>query len=302
MNENQYSHKLVEIPLEVKNLQEWFASIIVRPITENEGVDPVSASGSSIKKEAAYFILPSHCLEPHQRIEIYNKQYWWRLISVMQKNFPLTLRLLGYTKFEKISVQYLLKYPPDYWSLTVIGRNFPDWIKGNYEFNDLELIFYAAETDLYFYFSSIASHFPSISKEVVAGKNFLNENINLQPYVFLLKSSYDLPVLREIILKSDPEDWKDRQIPKIMQNDLYFVIFRNNKNNISWKKISQEEYLLLRFFKNGANILKACDWIALQESFFQEIMTKKFHIWIQSWTQLGWFTLSPEPLINKMIV
>lgn len=290
-NENEYSHKLVEIPAEVKNLQEWFASIIVRPVTENEEVDPISPSGHSIKKEAEHYISPSDCLEPHQRIEIYNKQYWWRLINAMQKNFPLTLRLLGYEKFEKNTVQYLVKYPPDYWSLTALGRNFPEWIKESYESTDVKLILEAAQVDQYFYLSSITSNFPSISKEAVANENFLNENINLQPHVFLLKSSHDLPAVREVIIENDPEYSKEHGLPKLQENNLYCVVFRNMNSNISWKKVSQAEYLLLGFFKEGTNILKACDWIKSQESHLQEAMTNKFHIWIQSWTQLGWLTL-----------
>ncbi|MEX1012808.1 MAG: putative DNA-binding domain-containing protein [Waddliaceae bacterium] len=293
MNENKFSDKLGEIPTEVKNLQEWFASVIIRPVTENEEVNPISPRGNPIKKEAEYYISPSNSLKPHQRIEIYNKQYWWRLINFMQKNFPLTLSLLGYTKFEKITIQYLMKYPPDYWSLTVLGRNYPEWIKENNELTDGKLIFDAAQTDLYFYLSSITTHFPSISKEAVIEENFLNKNIKLQPHVFLLKSSYDLLNIREIIINNDPEYSKKHSSSMCQKNNLYYVIFRNMNNNISWKKVRQAEYLLLGYFKEGVNILEACDWIKSQDSQVQETMMNKFHIWIQSWTQLGWLTLSP---------
>jgi len=298
MNKNTYFHKKIEIPVEIKKLQEWFACIISRPLNESNCVEAVSMSDSTITKEASYFISSNHTLEPHQRIEIYHKQYWWRLINAMQKFFPLTLQFLGYKKFENVTVQYLLKYPPDNWSLTVLGRNFPLWIKENYRLPDVRLIFHAAEIDLYFYLSSIASNFLSISKEAVTEKNFLSKTIKLQPHIFLLKSFYNLLGEREVIIKNGVEISND-YLKKCLKDNSYFIIFRNKKNNICWKGINKEEYFLLKLFKEGTSLLKSCDWIKMQNSFSQEIMTKNFHIWIQSWIQLNWLTLSSELFSKK---
>src|SRR5437016_6261368 len=106
----------IEVPAEILNIQKWFSGIIVNPLIEDR-INPISPMGIDIQIEVARFILPSAHLKPYQRMEIYNQQYWWRLINILQANFPLTLRLLGPGMFNRIVVLFLKENPPKHWSL-----------------------------------------------------------------------------------------------------------------------------------------------------------------------------------------
>ena len=68
------------------DLQEWFGKIISQPLTPGHHLPEAS------KKESIRYIAPSPCLEPGKRIEIYYRQYWWRLIKSLQTNFPTLVR------------------------------------------------------------------------------------------------------------------------------------------------------------------------------------------------------------------
>lgn len=103
-----------KVPFKLKKTQLWFGSIIGRPIDEDSKMNPISPAGQPIEIEACDFIRPSPTLRPAQRIQIYNQQYWWRLLSSMHETFPLVTRLFGYHDFNKIiAIPYLVKFPPE---------------------------------------------------------------------------------------------------------------------------------------------------------------------------------------------
>lgn len=47
-----------------------------------------------------------------ERLAVYNRQYWCRLFSVLQSEYPLLSRLVGYWFFNELAAQFLLKQPP----------------------------------------------------------------------------------------------------------------------------------------------------------------------------------------------
>ena len=144
-NKLEYDTK---VPNRLKNTQEWFASIITMPIDENSKMNPVSPRGISMKEEAKQYIRPSHALEPHQRIEIYNQQYWWRLLSTLHDIFPFVSRLFGFELFNlTIGMHYLNKYPPIHWSLNDLGTRMPQWVEEEYHEEDRHLILNAVRID-----------------------------------------------------------------------------------------------------------------------------------------------------------
>ena len=73
-----------KVPLELKKTQEWFASIITRPIDVENQMMPISPSGVPMEEEAKRFIVPRPKLRADERIQIYNQQYWWRLLNILQ--------------------------------------------------------------------------------------------------------------------------------------------------------------------------------------------------------------------------
>lgn len=295
MNRSHEPKKVESIPEEMRKIQEWFGSIITRPLIENDRINPLSPSGVVITKEAARFVSPSPTLHPHQRIEIYNRQYWWRLLNVLQTNFPLLLRLFDYHDFnEKIAVPFLVKYPPCNWSLSDLGEKLPLWVKEEYKYNDRELVYDAALLDQVFASSFLSIQHPPIDFALLSKNDpdsLLTLPFRLQPHIHLLEYRYDLPDFREMLIKEEPGYWVKNDFPALTQDKTYyFVIFRNHKNNVSWKDIPKVEYLLLKQFTHELSIQAACDWIEKQDSKTQEDMAAHLQTWIQDWTRFGWLT------------
>ena len=163
MNKQMLEEEVDYLPCSLKITQEWFAHVITTPLYEHDAIQPYTTEGLLVSEEAARYIVPSPTLRPHQRIQIYNQQYWWRLLNTLHINFPLVTRLFGRNAFnEQIAIPYLLRCPPNHWSLSLIGERLPAWISECYEEPDQTLVRHAAELDWAFTASYIAPQLPRL--------------------------------------------------------------------------------------------------------------------------------------------
>lgn len=283
-----------QVPQQLKKTQVWFGSIIERPIDVDNNMNPVSPSGRPMTEESAEFINPSPTLRPEQRIQIYNQQYWWRLINNLHETFPLVTRLFGYHGFNfTIAMPYLVKYPPRHWNLNTLGDRLPQWIEEEYTAADKKLIYDAARLDLAFVDSFIAPQSKPLSTENMPAQSdaLLDVKCTLQPHLHLFQLPYELFAFRIEFLKETPEHWIEHDFPSLAKERQYhFVMFRNTHNDISWREVSPVEYALLQCFQKGSSISEACDWIEQQSSEIVEEASKNLHLWFQEWVIRQWLT------------
>lgn len=286
-----------KVPQQLKKIQQWFGSIISRPIDDNSQMIPLSPSNKPMEEEAAIYIAPSPTLHPAQRIQLYNQQYWWRLLNAFQESYPLVTRLFGYYDFNKtIVIPYLVKYPPRHWSLSLLGDRLTYWIEKEYHADDKVLVLNAAKIDWAFNYSFIASQLsPITANDLSEGKNaanLLKRKLYLQPSLHFFEMNYDLFQFRIEFLKQEPNYWIENDFPELVHDKTrFFYLYRTQKNDISWNEISQGEYHLLQLFRKGATIEKACSWLESQEASLYNAAIKNLHLWFQEWTIRGWLSL-----------
>lgn len=284
------------LPASLQSTQEWFAKVITTPLQEDDSIRPYSPNGFLIAEEAARYIAPSPTLDPHQRIQIYNQQYWWRLLNTLHTNFPLTVRLFGYQAFnETIGIPYLTCYPPNHWSLILLGERLPQWIDKHYHELDRTLIQNAVDLDWAFTASFMAPQCPPLDLNMLIKEDpnhLLTCTFYLQPHIHLFKWDYDLFAFRDKFLKEDVSYWVEHPFPALPKDKIYhFALYRTLTNIHAWIGISEAEHFLLQLFKNGSTIEEACDKIESQESALYDEVATHLEKWIQTWTRLGWLTL-----------
>ena len=278
-----------KVPVELKEIQKWFASILVRPIDYNSKMMPISPRGVPMEEEAPLFIRPSPTLESHQRIELYNQQYWWRLLSIMQENTPLVTRLFGYTDFNhQIAEPYLVKYPPRHWSLNILSDRLVYWIEEDYMGDNRELVRDAAALDYAYLRSFFAPDHPPLNNSL---DQISEETLFLQPHIFLFCFDCDLVTLRTEMMKEDPDYWVKNDFPEVAKQEKhYFVIYRNSAYNICVDRVSALDYEVLKLFQKGMSIDRFCDWIEAQEPNKSAQAEAELQRWFQTWTSRSWLT------------
>jgi len=284
------------VPLKLKTTQQWFGGVISQPIDENSLINPIAPSGNAIETEAPLYISPGPKLLSHQRIQIYNQQYWWRLLTVMQENFPLVTRLFGYHDFNQtLAMPYLVKYPPHHWTLNDLGDRFADWVEEEYHATDKELVLFSAQIDWAYTFSFVCEEAPKISQSEID-----SSTLYLQPHLFCFVLPYDLFQFRRQFLLKDPDYWVENDFPKLEHypegENGCFVLYRNQINDILTERISFEEMTLLKQLQAGRRLDDICAWLEEQpqESQLYKAASAELGLWFQRWAKLNWLTTKAE--------
>lgn len=258
--------------MKLKELQTWFAKQIITPLNDDQTI-----AAPNIEAEAPRYIVKSPTLQPHKRIELYNQQYWWRLINTMQEHFPLVLALFGHTPFnDRLAIPFLQKYKSYHWNINGLGEKFPQWIEEEYHESDKGLVLNAAKLDWAYISAFLAQDFKPASPG-------LEEKLIHNPSLFLFEMPYDLFSFRREIMKQEAEHWIDSPFPALEKGrPYYFTLFRNPVHELPWCEIDEAEFRLLSLFEKPLSLNEFCD--ILEDHPFQDAAEVKLSGWIQKWT------------------
>jgi hypothetical protein len=64
-------------------------------------------------------------VQPEERLELYHRQYWYRLLDSIEEDFPALRLLLGRAPFWRLVEEYLLAAPPTSFTLRHLGQAWP---------------------------------------------------------------------------------------------------------------------------------------------------------------------------------
>src|SRR5258708_7155712 len=102
---------------ELKDLQQLTMTAILRPLTADDQMSEAWVDGGATRAVAERIIRPNDRLTSFERLEIYNRQYWFRLIDVLYEEFPGLRAVVGEPGFNALVRAYLEKYPSRSFSL-----------------------------------------------------------------------------------------------------------------------------------------------------------------------------------------
>src|SRR6516162_2919647 len=83
---------------ELRQLQRLAGAVIMRQLSPQWRMQRKWVDNRDMGQVAAEFIKPNDRLSSFERIEIYNKQYWFRLIDIFYDDFPGLRAILGRLK------------------------------------------------------------------------------------------------------------------------------------------------------------------------------------------------------------
>ncbi len=285
-------------PEKLKEVQSWFASVITQPIDNKSHIAPLSPQGNPIESEAPLYIKPSPTLKPEQRIEIYNQQYWWRLLNVMHTTYTMATRMLGYKKFnDEIAVPYLEAFPSEHYSVSHIGDRLLEWMEHHYAGSDKQILTDAIAIDDAMNRAFFETSFCPIT-EGIAPEEAFTVHAQLQPHVTLFKMDYDLFGFRKEIHSKDPDYWSSHHypnlehalseqgghFPQLKKDRTYcFIVYRTRMNRVQWEEIPLAEHALLSLFIDGVSIEQACEWLSEKGKEYLTDAGPHIQEWIQGW-------------------
>jgi hypothetical protein len=230
-----------EAPSSLEEIQRWFAHLITSPILQSDA-DQIPLFSSHLIPEIRKKIAPSPTLRSEERMGIYQQQYWWRLISVMQDLFPSLVALFGYEEFNRLIAEpYLSSHIPYDWFISNIGADLPNWLKTTSIKDELPLSELAL-LDLSYEQLLFAEILPNIDHSKCE-----TEILYLQPFVLLFELDSNLFSFRKQILqnKKHPlKKWKEKR---------HVVLYRLHNDNL-FEEIEPVFFELLSRLQMGAKL------------------------------------------------
>jgi hypothetical protein len=111
-------------------IQQWMQAVIMNPEGVEEGIASRQAQDCIPVEpgDAEKVIARSKALTSVERLEIYNRAYYARLLECLREEFPALMHALGEEAFDAFAVGYLQKYPSKSYTLVELGRRFPQFL------------------------------------------------------------------------------------------------------------------------------------------------------------------------------
>ena len=107
--------------MDLDTIQRAMFDAVRQPLTTSEGMRRRTKDGRSLRKVAEEIIKPNDRLSSFERLEIYNRQYWFRILSALGEDFPGLRAIVGNRRFEKLAIAYLFDCPSHSFTLRNLG-------------------------------------------------------------------------------------------------------------------------------------------------------------------------------------
>ena len=284
-------------------IQRRVAAAIMHPLTQQEMMLRKRKNGISNKNEADALIKPNDRLSSFERLEIYNRQYWFRLYSSFEEDFPGLLAVIGRKKFDALTRAYLTDFPSRSFSLRNLGSQLEQWLLQHCEYieprAELAMDMVRIEWAHIEAFDSAAD--PLIDADDLAEIHD-GSQLHLQPYLRVLKLRYpvdDLIIdLRSESGSSDSSSnnasierkrRKAGHVAALDPEEIYLAVHRH-ENSVYYKRLNREDYRLLSALMLGEPIGKAIDMAFEDSALPEEDRAPFLQAAFQTWSTLGWFT------------
>jgi hypothetical protein len=283
-------------------LQRRMAEAVMLPLTRAENMQRKTRDGRSMKAEAAAFIKPNDRLTSFERLEIYNRQYWFRIISAFSEDFPALAAVAGEAAFEKLTRAYLADHPSRSFTLRNLGSHLESWLREHPEHAgkkpELALDVVRLEWAYIEAFDNAAERALTMAD---LGQLDGESQLSLQPHLRLLHllhsvDDFVIDVHRRQASQSVASNAvtcvkrsRSRRLPASLKRGNIFLGVHRHENAVYYKRLDSEEYQLLRALDAGKTLGEALDHAFLSSALPEEERPARVQAWFQNWAELGWF-------------
>ena len=274
------------------DVQMRMASAIFAPLTGSDRIDPgVDAD----------YIKPNNRMTSAERLEIYSRSYWFRILDSLYEDFPGLRAVIGERSFRQLSRAYLADCPSRSFTLRDLGSRLPEWLACNPRYagkpHALAIDMAALEWAHIEAFDSAAEKELGPEDLLELGPDF---HARLQPYIRLLDLTYPVDDLRIRVNAADDERSATSNAPlkqkhvgapgraiRLMPERIFIAVHRLD-DVVYYRRLVQEEYQLLEAISGETPIGPAIEGAFKRSSISDEAQQKLLEEWFANWARLGW--------------
>jgi hypothetical protein len=290
--------------MDLDHIQRSMFNAVRQPLTASEGMRQRSTDGRSMKGIAEDIIKPNDRLTSFERLEIYNRQYWFRVLAALAEDFEGLRLIIGDRAFEKLSIAYLQDCPSRSFTLRNLGSRLEAWLRTHTEFvkgaEEIAIDMVRLEWAEIESFDETAK--PKLTEADLA-KLGPDPQFTLQPHLRLLDLRYpvDKILLRirheqrviDIASNAVTDRPPRRRGPKrsLPKREKVFLAVHRADNSVYFKRLDAEAFAILRDLRDGKRLSDAVERVDWRGTSGEQA-AERIQAWFALWSSLGWFCKS----------
>ena len=286
--------------MSLDHIQRAMFDAIRQPLTAEENMRQRSRDGKSMRAVADQIIKPNDRLTSFERLEIYNRQYWFRILSALSDDFPGLRAIIGDNRFDKMAVEYLYDCPSQSFTLRNLGSRLESWLRQHPE--------YIAENEQ-IAFDMVRLEWAEIEAFDEAARPRLTEadlpalgpdpHFQLQPHIRLLELQFPVDnLLIKVRSELDKTDIVSNAVTerthsrsrrrRLPSAERIFLAVHRADNTVYFKRIDQEAFTILSALRDGMTLSSAVDEVDWSGRDPEQAMAD-VQKWFAYWSAAGWF-------------
>ncbi len=283
-------------------LQRRVARAVMTPLTPSARMRRVAPSGRSISALAGQIIKPNDRLTSFERLEIYNRQYWFRVLDAFSDDFPGVRAILGDRRFEALAKHYLIDCPSRSFTMRNLGSRLESWLRKHprYAPGRLQLALDMVRLEWAEIETFDSASEPPVTAAVLVGADPAHLRFRLQPYIRLLDLRYPVDDLL-LAIKHDASTnvasnaMQERQkrkkvsaVARLKPAPVYLAIHRLD-NTVYFRRLDREEFAILSALHQGRTLERAIVAGFRSSAMPAHERSPNVAAWFRNWASLGWF-------------
>lgn len=269
----------------------------------------MSPLNASIGGVAGELVKPNDRLTSTERLDIYHRQYWYRILDSFNEDFPGLCSILGERAFARLSRAYLTECPSQSFTLRNLGSRLEAWLTEHPEFAGRHL---APALDMIRLEWAHIEAFDNAERKAPGPEDLLELGpelrLALQPYVRLLELQFPVDELRvrvnehfnehsvasNAVSRPARPSHMLRRLARLKPQPIFLAVHRVDFT-VYYRRLDAGEFRLLEALRQGHSIGRAIDSALAGAEIEPAELQQKIQTWFANWAQLGWLSSQPPP-------
>lgn len=218
-------------------------------------------------------------LSSAERLELYHRQYWFRVLDSVAEDFPVVQKMAGDEKFWLLMEAYLLACPSGSFTLRHLGRSMSKFISTWDGFDEVEQRWFASIAEIEYANMEV---FEAAEREPLSPELIATEVLEIQPHVRLIA----MPVPAD-----ECSGW-DSFSPS-EDAPTFVAVWRGPKGSSLRARLDPVEFELLTRMKAGGQLHEL-----FAEPFDPEPSEEQVRHWFGTWQSRDWITAKGSEVIE----
>ena len=286
--------------MNLEAIQRAMAAAVLQPLTAEETMREKADDGRAMAEVAASFIAPNSRLNPFERLEIYNRQYWLRVLGALAEDFPALRAVLGSARFHALAIGYLAAHPSRSFTLRNLGSKLLEWLSAHPEFAGRRhaLAIDVTRIEWAFVESFDSAESAPLTLAQIAALDG-GSRLALQPHLRLIALHYaaddlvlslhqrEKRLTSEAGVEDDEEAMPPVKLPKLRRRATWLAAHRLDFS-VYYRRLEREEFLTLDALGQGRPLGEAMEAGFAESAIPEKRRVARVQGWFGTWAELGW--------------